>query len=433
MSAQLALRAADGATVTLERFPIVLGRTTPAGGVPDVDVTHLDPQGRVAARHCELYPEAEGVRVRDLDTANGTWIDGRRLPSGGSGVLPVGGTLRVASVELTLVPAPSRRPAPPAAIPRDPTDWRDSFVAGEVPPPPSSRSGELSLVAEPGLDWAPDLTGAPPVARVHLEQGASSVRIVAGAPLTVHRAGSTTSQGPPLSASDVEELQVAARAVLGLGEDASSGWGYVGDLAIDFAAAPPARRATMGVTSVPPPTITDGIRRAVGDWVAAGGAALFAGRNPGRVLRDFAESLRRCGLRPWLLADTDEPGFPGGWGELSPADEASMAIAMAADPLVMAGVADSELATVLRALPRLAGGTVIAVEAASPEAALDRCCRLLGAEGSGEPTQLARQREEVVRRLPRVLSWEPGGQTRWRSVQVRTGDSSWSITEFEGS
>src|SRR4051812_25375894 len=37
---------------------------------------------RVSRRHCDLVPEGEGILVRDLGSANGTWINGTRIEHG---------------------------------------------------------------------------------------------------------------------------------------------------------------------------------------------------------------------------------------------------------------------------------------------------------------------------------------------------------------
>jgi pSer/pThr/pTyr-binding forkhead associated (FHA) protein len=50
--------------------PIVIGRA-------DSDVEVIDPH--VSRRHARLTPLEEGVQIADLGSANGTWIDGRRL------------------------------------------------------------------------------------------------------------------------------------------------------------------------------------------------------------------------------------------------------------------------------------------------------------------------------------------------------------------
>ena len=133
----LALRALDGATVTLERYPIVLGRSLPGGSVPDVDVSHLDPNEAVDSRHCELVRDPNGLEVHDLGALSGTWVQGRRLPAGGRALLELGGTLRVAGVTMTLIDSPNQPLAPPVSpspsrsVP-PPAGWRESGPAAAI-------------------------------------------------------------------------------------------------------------------------------------------------------------------------------------------------------------------------------------------------------------------------------------------------------------
>ncbi|MGA7088082.1 MAG: FHA domain-containing protein, partial [Candidatus Dormiibacterota bacterium] len=151
-SGLLALQAADGATVTLERFPILLGRSVPGGTIPDVDVSHLDPDEAVDNRHCELNRVPTGIDVHDLGGVSGTWVNGRRLAPGGRALLEVNGTIRVAGVMMTLVEAagsslPELAPirAVPAASP--PSTWLESRPVSGVPPPPSA--GPSAIDEEP--------------------------------------------------------------------------------------------------------------------------------------------------------------------------------------------------------------------------------------------------------------------------------------------
>jgi len=76
-----------GARLLLGRDPA----TSPAAGA-------LTPFDSVSRRHAELVAGADGtLTVTDLDSTNGTFVDGVRLPAGGSRPLPAGSTLRLAS------------------------------------------------------------------------------------------------------------------------------------------------------------------------------------------------------------------------------------------------------------------------------------------------------------------------------------------------
>ena len=135
----LALRAQDGATVTLERYPILLGRRTPGGTIPDVDVSHLDPNEAVDNRHLELIRVPVGVEVHDLGGISGSWVDGRRLAPGARALLEVGGSLRVAGVVMTLIAVAGTPPPPPSGRSRassgSSATWLENGPAQGIPPP----------------------------------------------------------------------------------------------------------------------------------------------------------------------------------------------------------------------------------------------------------------------------------------------------------
>ena len=98
-----------GRTVELPEAgrPFILGR------VQGCDLVIRDE--RASRRHAELrVEEAGGVRVVDLGSANGTFVDGRRVDEA---LLAGGEELRIAGVELAVL---ARRPA---------------SEGGEAPPP----------------------------------------------------------------------------------------------------------------------------------------------------------------------------------------------------------------------------------------------------------------------------------------------------------
>jgi pSer/pThr/pTyr-binding forkhead associated (FHA) protein len=90
--------------------PQVLGRS------PDCDLPIESDE--VSRRHVRLVPQGDSVLVEDLDSANGTYIDGRRVESG---ELRPGQELRLDSVRFLLVaPGQARAPQPAAAGPLPP-------------------------------------------------------------------------------------------------------------------------------------------------------------------------------------------------------------------------------------------------------------------------------------------------------------------------
>ena len=63
---------------------IVIGRSDPGyGAMPDLDLTaHNGQQHGVSRRHAILLPTDEGLCLVDLDSMNGTWINGMYLQPG---------------------------------------------------------------------------------------------------------------------------------------------------------------------------------------------------------------------------------------------------------------------------------------------------------------------------------------------------------------
>ena len=67
------LLADDGRTFNIGDRPLVIGRS------PDVDVVIND--SNVSRRHAEVWRTNEGVAIRDLESTNGTFVNGHRITS----------------------------------------------------------------------------------------------------------------------------------------------------------------------------------------------------------------------------------------------------------------------------------------------------------------------------------------------------------------
>jgi transcriptional regulator with GAF, ATPase, and Fis domain len=78
---------------------VVLGGHTRIGKSGDNDITLTD--DTVSRHHCELLRAPDGVHVRDLESTNGTRIDGTRIREG---VLGTGQVLKVGEVEIAIRP-----------------------------------------------------------------------------------------------------------------------------------------------------------------------------------------------------------------------------------------------------------------------------------------------------------------------------------------
>jgi transcriptional regulator with GAF, ATPase, and Fis domain len=78
---------------------VLLGGHTRIGKSSDNDITLTD--DTVSRHHCELLRAPDGIHVRDLESTNGTRIDGTRIREG---VLGTGQVLKVGEVEIAIRP-----------------------------------------------------------------------------------------------------------------------------------------------------------------------------------------------------------------------------------------------------------------------------------------------------------------------------------------
>ncbi len=92
----------------------ISGERTTVGRVEDNSFQLAEPS--VSSRHCEILLQGNDVLVKDLNSTNGTFINGEKITEA---VLKPGQTLRLGNVELKLdtpgAPAPSPAPAPATA------------------------------------------------------------------------------------------------------------------------------------------------------------------------------------------------------------------------------------------------------------------------------------------------------------------------------
>ncbi len=110
MSAQLMLRihSAQGTTEFVPTRPEVT-----VGRAPDNDVVLPDPS--VSGHHARLIATAEGYRVSDVGSTNGTYLNAQRLPPQAWRALNVGDTLTVGPYAITIVPGTGAQPPVTAA------------------------------------------------------------------------------------------------------------------------------------------------------------------------------------------------------------------------------------------------------------------------------------------------------------------------------
>lgn len=136
-----------GHTVALTNRPLVAGRAR------DSDIILKDP--RASRRHFLIQASADGWVLSDLNSTNGTIINGRRLPAGHTHILARGDRIVVGDTvfEVQLVPAPE----PKRNIPRreepgeDPTVSRKSRAVSSVVPEPPPWQWVASALALAGV------------------------------------------------------------------------------------------------------------------------------------------------------------------------------------------------------------------------------------------------------------------------------------------
>lgn len=99
---------------------VAFGKTYPVGKELVIGRQHdCDipvPAEEVSRHHVRIKPTPDGVLVEDLNSANGTYIDGKRVQSG---LLKPGGELRLDTIRFLLI-APGAEIAKAAAAPAEP-------------------------------------------------------------------------------------------------------------------------------------------------------------------------------------------------------------------------------------------------------------------------------------------------------------------------
>lgn len=119
-------------SVRMKRNRMIIGRK------PECEIRI--PVGSVSREHCEIAQESTGLRIRDLGSSNGTYVDGQRVQEawlGAGSIVTVGPATFVIQVDgkpekidaadalkrgaaaaaATASPAPAARPAAPAKPP----------------------------------------------------------------------------------------------------------------------------------------------------------------------------------------------------------------------------------------------------------------------------------------------------------------------------
>ncbi len=89
----------DCVHIELPPKPFTIGRS------PEVDLQVAD--NHVSRIHCGIRDTGNDLRIRDLGSKNGTWVNGEPIQES---ELRFGDTIRLGHLELTLEPEPRGRP-----------------------------------------------------------------------------------------------------------------------------------------------------------------------------------------------------------------------------------------------------------------------------------------------------------------------------------
>ena len=147
-------------------YDLATERTT-VGRVEDNSFQIAEPS--VSSRHCEILLQGGDIVIKDLNSTNGTFINGEKISEG---VLKPGQTLRLGNVELKLdVPgAPSAPASPPPATAASGTSAAPVPATSATTPPKKepvkAATGGVSLNdiggARSGFDTTKDFTKKKP-------------------------------------------------------------------------------------------------------------------------------------------------------------------------------------------------------------------------------------------------------------------------------
>jgi transcriptional regulator of acetoin/glycerol metabolism len=135
----------------------VLGRARPA--------ELLLPDTRVSRRHAELARTANGIRVRDLSSKHGVYVNGSRLSSEG-GVATAGDILRVGNTLLLVTPNASDYCAPPRQLSSSFLGTATDVVAGPLLQSVWQQAISLARLPQPVLVVGESGSGKEAVARL---------------------------------------------------------------------------------------------------------------------------------------------------------------------------------------------------------------------------------------------------------------------------
>ncbi len=84
--------------------PFNIGRRSLSRQIfPHLDLTYNDPAAYVSRHHARIVADAGGYFLEDLGSANGTFLNDRRLPHGVPTRMRNGDRVRIGKVQLTFI------------------------------------------------------------------------------------------------------------------------------------------------------------------------------------------------------------------------------------------------------------------------------------------------------------------------------------------
>lgn len=155
-------------------------------GQPDLDSPYVSP------RHAEVRLSVDGVQIRDLDTKNGTRIDGHRIDSGWAD-WPLGGTVQLANCPIRLFIS-AQVPAEPS--PLDAVGLLAAAQQALINQPAMqitrqwfSERADAEITDEEADELLSLLNGLGPVEGLLQDSEVSEIMVLGDRPIWVERAG----------------------------------------------------------------------------------------------------------------------------------------------------------------------------------------------------------------------------------------------------
>ena len=143
--------------------PLSVGRGNGAGLRPK--------DKRISRNHAMIEPRGQGLFVRDLDSRNGSFVDGVRVGAGGA-VAPLGSVLRFGDTLLLVVDDVDRYQVPPRRIDGASLGLPKPVVAGPVLAEVWDQAARIARSHEPALILGETGSGKECVARIiHAHSG----------------------------------------------------------------------------------------------------------------------------------------------------------------------------------------------------------------------------------------------------------------------